>query len=116
MPRQNLTQETVPFAVVRATRALGRNIARARLRRGLRQVDLAKKTGLAPGTLKRIEEGSPTTALSAYFTVLWALGLEREFADLASPDRDEEGKTLEAIRQPGRAVLKAGKGELDADF
>ena len=113
MPRQNLTSETTPAAVVRAVARLGQNIAQARIRRGLRQVDLAKKTGLAPGTLKRIEEGSPTTALSAYFTVLWALGLESEFESLASPDRDEEGKTLERARQPKRVRAKA---DLDADF
>lgn len=113
MPRQNLTSETTPVAVVRAVTRLGQNITRARIRRGLRQVDLAKKTGLAPGTLKRIEEGSPTTALSAYFTVLWALGLEREFENLASPDRDEEGKALELARQPKRVHIKA---DLDADF
>ncbi|SEU41653.1 Helix-turn-helix [Myxococcus fulvus] len=113
MPRQNLTQETMPLAVARAMTGLGANIARARLRRGLKQVDLAKKTGLALGTLKRIEAGSPTTAISAYFVVLWALGLEREFANLASPDRDEEGKTLEAARQPKRA---SSSGSLDDDF
>ncbi len=113
MPRQNLTPDTTPVAVVQATARLGQNIARARIRRGLRQVDLAKKTGLALGTLKRIEEGSPTTALSAYLTVLWALGLEREFEDLASPDRDEEGKTLDLARHPKRA---RPKGDLDADF
>ena len=113
MPRQNLTSETTPAAVVRAVARLGQNIAQARIRRGLRQVDMAKKTGLALGTLKRIEEGSPTTALSAYFTVLWALGLEREFDNLASPDRDEEGKTLERARYPKRVHSKA---DLDADF
>jgi transcriptional regulator with XRE-family HTH domain len=113
MPRQNLTDDTTPLAVLRAINLLGRNIARARIRRGLRQADLAKKTGLAPGTLKRIEEGSPTTALSAYFTVLWALGLEREFENLGSPDRDEEGKTLEWARQPKRVHPKK---DLDADF
>ncbi|NNB92027.1 MULTISPECIES: helix-turn-helix domain-containing protein [Corallococcus] len=115
MPRQNLTHDTTPFAVARSIAALGQNIERARNRRGLRQLDLAKKTGLALGTIRRIEEGSPTTALSAYFTVLWALGLEREFNDLASPDRDEEGKTLESARQPARVDLKA-KGDLDDDF
>src|SRR5215217_47169 len=113
MPRQNLTPETTPLAVVRAVTSLGRNIARARIRRGLKQADLAKKTGLALGTLKRVEEGSPTTAISAYFAVLWALGLEREFETLSSPERDEEGKTLEAARQPTRAPTS---GSLDADF
>ena len=115
MPRQNLTQDTTPFAVARSITALGQNIERARVRRGLRQVDLAKKTGLALGTIRRIEEGSPTTAVSAYFTVLWALGLEREFDNLASPDRDEEGKTLESARQPTRVDLKVKRG-LDDNF
>ncbi|QSQ21020.1 helix-turn-helix transcriptional regulator [Pyxidicoccus parkwayensis] len=113
MPRQNLTPDTTPVAVVRAITVLGQNIAQARARRGLRQIDLAKKTGLAPGTLKRIEEGSPTTALSAYFTVLWAMGLEREFENIGSPDRDEEGKTLERAR---RLKQSHSKAELDADF
>ncbi|WP_224240712.1 helix-turn-helix domain-containing protein [Hyalangium gracile] len=113
MPRQNLTDETTPLAVLRAVNRLGTNIARGRVRRGLKQADLAKKTGLAIGTLKRVEQGSPTTAISAYFTVLWALGLEREFEDLGSPDRDEEGKTLESARQPKRVHSTGG---LDADF
>ncbi|MCY0999780.1 helix-turn-helix transcriptional regulator [Myxococcus sp. MISCRS1] len=103
----------MPFAVARSVIALGANIRRARLRRGMKQADLAKKTGLALGTLKRLEEGSPTTAISAYFVVLWALGLEREFVNLASPDRDEEGKTLEAARQPTRARASS---RLDDDF
>ncbi len=113
MPRQNLTHETMPLVVARAVSRLGQNITRARIRRGLKQVDLAKKTGLALGTLKRIEGGSPTTAISAYFTVLWALGLEPEFENLGSPDRDEEGKTLESARQPKRVH---STGVLDADF
>lgn len=113
MPKQNLTQQTMPVAVARALRRLGANIATARTRRGLRQSDVAEKTGLAPGTLRRIEQGSPTTAASAYFVVLWALGLERETEDLAAPDRDEEGKTLERARAPQRVRIRRG---LDADF
>jgi transcriptional regulator with XRE-family HTH domain len=113
MPRQNLTPETMPLAVARAVSQVGENVVRARVRRGLKQVDLAKKTGLALGTLKRVEAGSPTTAISAYFTVLWALGLEREFENVASPDRDEEGKALELARQPKRVHRT---GDLDADF
>ncbi|WP_194869565.1 helix-turn-helix domain-containing protein [Myxococcus sp. AB025B] len=108
-----MTQETIPLAVDRAVIALGANIARARLRRGLKQVDLAKKTGLGLGTIRRIEAGNISTAISAYFVVLWAMGLEREIENLASPDRDEEGKTLEAARQPERATSSGG---LDADF
>jgi transcriptional regulator with XRE-family HTH domain len=113
MPRQNLTARSVPSAVAEAIRRLGANIETARLRRGLRQVDLAEKTGLARLTFRRVEAGSPTTAIGAYFAALWALGLEQELEGLASPDRDEEGKTLEAARRPERARRH---GALDADF
>lgn len=113
MPRQNLTAATVPVAVLRGCEQLGRNIRIARQRRRLRLADLAAKTGLAVGTLRRIEEGTPNTALGAYFAVLWALGLDSEFGDLASPDRDEEGKTLERARDPAR--IRVGRG-LDDNF
>ena len=113
MPRQNVTAHSSPAAVVDALRRLGENVETARTRRRMRQVDLAEKTGLARLTLRRIEAGSPTTSIGAYFAVLWALGLERELVDLASPDRDEEGKTLEEARQPRRVRASS---VLDADF
>jgi transcriptional regulator with XRE-family HTH domain len=113
VPKQNLKAETLPVSVVRALARLGENIATARVRRGLRHVDVARKTGLALGTLQRIERGSPTTAISAYFTVLWVMGLEHEFAALAAPERDAEGMTLERARAPRRARVKE---VLDADF
>lgn len=113
MPKQNLKSETLPTQVAHALELLGANITTARVRRGLRLADLAQKTGLAPGTLQRVERGSPTTAISAYFTVLWALGLEPEFSALAAPERDLEGMTLERARAPQRVHVKE---DLDADF
>ncbi len=113
MPRQNLKAETIPVGVARAIAELGQNIALARGRRGLRQVDLARKTGLAMGTVSRIERGSPTTAISAYLTILWALGLEREYEGLASAQGDDEGLALERARAPSRIRVKEA---LDADF
>ncbi|MDQ3262706.1 MAG: helix-turn-helix domain-containing protein [Myxococcota bacterium] len=107
------SKKSWPAGVVDAVRLLGENVATARQRRGLRQVDLAARTGLARLTIRRIEAGHPGTAVGAYFAALWALGLEREIAELASPDRDEEGKTLEAARRPRRVVRRT---ELDADF
>lgn len=113
MPRQNLSPDSIPHPVARTLARLGGNIALARARRGLRQVDVAQKTGLALGTVRRIEAGSPTTAIGAYFTVLWAFGLEREFVEIAAPERDEEGKTRERARAPQRVRIKE---DLDADF
>lgn len=96
----------IPFAVEESIKRLGRNIAIARKRRRVTQVELATRAGLTPLLLSNIERGAPTSGIQAYFAALWALGLEREFAELAAPDRDEEGKRLERLRLPKR-VRKA---------
>jgi hypothetical protein len=41
--------------------------------------------------------------VAAYLGALWALGLLDQMAELADPDRDEEGKALEGVRSPKRA-------------
>ncbi|MHB8877386.1 MAG: hypothetical protein ACYC8T_27145 [Myxococcaceae bacterium] len=104
MSKSNLTSETVPAFIAQALQRLGQNIAVARRRRRLRQRDLAAKAGVSLLTMNRVEKGNPTTAIAAYLAALWALGLEAEFADIAPPDRDEEGKTLERARQPARVT------------
>ena len=93
----------IPYAVEESVKRLGRNIAIARKRRSLTQAELATKAGLTRLLLSRIERGAPTSGIQAYLAALWALGLEREFANLASPDIDEEGKRLERLRLPERA-------------
>lgn len=114
MPKLGLNPETVPIAVAQALTRLGASISYARRRRALTQQALARKAGVTPVTLRRVEQGSPTTAIGAYFAALWALGLEREIADVASPDRDEEGKTLERARSPRR--IRPRTEVLDDDF
>ncbi|MFL5322029.1 MAG: multiprotein-bridging factor 1 family protein [Myxococcaceae bacterium] len=113
MPKQNLPQERTPVVVAQALTRLGEHISTARIRRRLTERELAQKTGLSLNTLRRVERGSGTTAISAYFTALWALGLEKEFEGLAAPERDLEGLTLELARAPKRV---RGRKGLDADF
>lgn len=96
----------VPFVVEDSIQKLGRSIAIARKRRHLTQAELATKAGLTRRLLSCIERGAPTSGIQSYFAALWALGLEREFVNLASPDRDEEGKRLERLKLPQR-VRKA---------
>ncbi len=112
MPARNLNSETIPSSVASALARLGRNISVARTRRGIHRGELAKRIGVARLTLVRVEQGNPNTAIASYFAALWALGLEREFDDLASPDRDEEGKTLQLARLPR---VRSGTG-LDDNF
>jgi transcriptional regulator with XRE-family HTH domain len=103
MPRRNINSLAAPAAVTSAIQQLGANIATARLRRGLRQEDLAKKAGISKVTMNRVEAGAPGTGIGAYTAVLWAMGLHDAVARLGHPDDDVEGATLEAARRPARA-------------
>lgn len=114
MPKSNLTANTLPHAVQQALVRLGANIATARNRRGIGQEALASRAGVTRVTQRRVERGSPTTGIGAYFAALWALGLDKEIEDLGSPDRDAEGKTLERARMPKR--VRAPAGDLSDDF
>lgn len=108
MPRPNVSEATAPAAVVDAVAKLGQDIATARIRRQLREEDLATRAGITRTTLRRVEAGALGTGIGAYAAVLWALGLHGEFADVAAPERDLEGQTLEAARRGERVRLPTG--------
>ena len=106
MPRhkRQITFVHAPAAAVEESVAqLGANIATARLRRQWRQKDLAEKAGVTRGTVMSVERGKLGTGIGAYVSILWALGLDGDVAMLAAPERDLEGRTLEAARLPERA-------------
>ena len=104
----------IPSAAVEdALKHLGRNIRTARLRRRLRIEDVAERIGASRFTVADLEKGKPGTSAAAYLGALWALGLLDQVADLADPDRDEEGKALESARYPTGAPRRR---KLDNDF
>src|SRR5438105_1848992 len=73
---------------------LGSRIRLARVRRKLRQEDLANQIGRARATVVAIEKGSPGTEIGAYVAALWALGLLQELDLVADPGLDREGQAL----------------------
>ncbi len=113
MPHRNINKLAAPAAVTSAIQQLGANITTARVRRGLRQEDLARKAGISKVTMNRIEAGALGTGIGAYTAVLWAMGLHDAVTRLAHPDDDVEGTTLEAARQPARVGISR---ELSDDF
>jgi transcriptional regulator with XRE-family HTH domain len=106
---------SIPLQVSSLLVQLGRRIRIARIRRGWAIVDLASKAGINRNTLSALEQGKPGTAVSACFTVLWALGLEASLNVVADPDNDLHGKALEAARRPKRAG-KSRKPGNEYDF
>ena len=113
MPRKNITRQSAPAAIVELTRELGANIAFARKRRRFTQAALAARAGISRPTLARIERGDIGVGIDVYLALLWALGLEKQVRQLANPDLDREGATLEAARV-GRRVR--GSPTLSDDF
>lgn len=113
MPRVSKISESPPDAVQEALERLGRNIRTARLRRRLRQEDLARRIGVSRFVVADMEKGKPGTAVAAYLGALWALGLLRGMREVADPKWDEEGTILERARGPKRA---RGRRTLSDDF
>ena len=114
MPRPTKLVRSPPAAVEEALQRLGRNIRTARLRRNLRQAELAERMGVSRFVVADVERGKPTTGV---WRATWAhcgyLGLLGDLSKVADPDRDEEGKTLERARSPRRA---RGRRALSDDF
>ncbi len=63
---------------------------------------VAERAFVGRNTISRIERGDPGVALGIYATVLFVLGLSERIGDLADPQSDEVGKSLDIERLPLR--------------
>lgn len=91
---------------VQALVRLGSRIRIARLRRKLRQEDLARQIRRTRATVIAIEQGSPTTEIGAYVSALWALGLLQELDLVADPGLDRDGQALSFSTADKRVRLR----------
>ncbi|MDR3490429.1 MAG: helix-turn-helix transcriptional regulator [Gammaproteobacteria bacterium] len=114
MSKINKLSKSPPAAVEEILYRLGKNIRIARLRRNMRLEDLAERVGVSRYLIADVEKGKPTAGVYAYVGALWVLGLIDDLAKVADPDRDREGKALEAARTPKTAAKR--KRSLDNDF
>ena len=113
MTARNKLLTAPPYAVEQAMKRLGANLRTARLRRNLTIADMAEKIGTGDRAVADAEKGKPSTGIAVYAAMLWALGLLDQMADVAVPEKDEEGQTLALSRERARARPKAG---LNNDF
>jgi transcriptional regulator with XRE-family HTH domain len=93
-------------APAQALARLGSRIRIARLRRKLRQVDLARQIGRTRATVVAIEQGAATTEIGAYVSALWALGLLQELELVADPGLDRDGQALSFSAADKRVRLR----------
>ena len=77
--------------VERQVISLGSRIRQTRIRRKLRQQDLAEAARCSRSTIQAIEAGELTCSIGAVVTVLWVLGISRELDLIADPAIDQSG-------------------------
>lgn len=97
MPR---TTPTLFPTATRQLASLGERLRVARLRRRYSAESVAKRAGVARGTLYRVEEGDPGVSIATYASVLRVLGLQADL-DLVARD-DVLGRKLQDLKLPTR--------------
>ena len=93
MPR---TTPTLFPTATRQLASLGERLRVARLRRRYSAESVAKRAGVARGTLYRVEEGDPGVSIATYASVLRVLGLQGDL-DLVARD-DVLGRKLQDLK------------------
>jgi transcriptional regulator with XRE-family HTH domain len=102
----------MPPAAGQALRALGENLAIARVRRRESQRAWSKRLGISVPTLIRMERGDPGVGAGIYATALWLMGRVSALPDLAAPANDRgalETDVRAAMKR--RAVRSAASAE-----
>lgn len=68
---------------------LGTALRKARLERGLTQVDVAKRAGLVRGRVIQAEKGDPSLSMRSYAQLVAALGMELNLVPATRPTLDD---------------------------
>ena len=100
MPKR--TPPTYPLQL-RQLAALGQRLRAARLRRKLTQAMLAERVGVTVPTIRKLEDGNPSTSLSVVLRALVVLGLAQDIDRLAAEDalgRQLQDSELKRPRHP----------------
>jgi hypothetical protein len=112
MPKRSEALLALPPAVAQGMRALGDNLAVARVRRRESQRTWAKRLGVSVPKLIRMERGDPGVSAGIYATALWLIGRVSALPELAAPAQDRgalESDVRAAVKR--RAVRAAASAE-----
>jgi transcriptional regulator with XRE-family HTH domain len=93
---------SLPLPAAHTLRKLGRDLALARRKRGLSTADMASRLFVSRDTLWRLERGDPTVSMGTLATAAFVLQLHDRLAQLAAPERDGLGLSLDEQRLPQR--------------
>lgn len=91
-----------PPSVQKALKQCGENIALARRRRSIPVAVMAERVGVSRPTLAKIERGDPSVQFGHVAAAMFVLGMTENLRDMAAPEHDELGVTLDEDRLPQR--------------
>ncbi len=97
-----LSKTSLPLPVTQTLRKLGRDLAVARRKRGLSTADMASRLFVSRDTLWRLERGDPTVSIGTLATAAFVLQLHERLGNLAAPEMDRLGLSLDEQRLPRR--------------
>lgn len=86
---KKLTASSEPLAVVQFMHSFGDRVRKARIARGILQVDLAERAFVSVETLRRIEKGGLSARLVDAVRIMWALDDQALMSALAFAHDDE---------------------------
>ena len=113
MAKDSLAEKALSPMALDVLYQLGEAIRIARIRRGIRQEDLARRTSMSRVRLRKLEKGDPTVGIGALAQVFDVLGLLGLLAEVADPSRDQLGLSLEARQWKKRVGNKRKDDDLD---
>ncbi len=97
-----MTDAPLPIPVARALQRVGQGVSLARRRRHMSQEALAERIGASVNTVRRLESGSPGTALQHFARALQVFGELDKLETLLDAAHDSVGLTLMEERLPQR--------------
>jgi transcriptional regulator with XRE-family HTH domain len=106
MSKSSLATNALPQTVQDSLASLGLRIRRARKRRGLTLVELARCMYVSPVTVRKVERGDPTVSLGVLAAALSCLNLGLEFDKMARFADDETGALLDVERLDSRKRVR----------
>jgi len=112
MPKKSDVYNQLAVSDISRIKDLGHRLRFARQRRGWTQAELAEKSGMSLGTIKHIEAGHMQVPLGFWVKLMEVFYLSNGFDDLAQPENDTVGASLE-IRKPVLRVRKKQDTSLD---
>ncbi len=105
-----MSEKAISPSAIAALQRLGQSIQVARIRRRVRQRDLAARMGVSIGTLRALEAGAPGVSMGNLAMALLALGNLSKLDDLADVRQDDIGLLMEVDALPKRVRLRPGTG------